>query len=76
MTDVSGAAYHRGVTTALYRRYRPDTFPDVIGQEHVTEPLMAALRSGKVTHAYLFSGPRGCGKTTSARIFARCLNCS
>lgn len=76
MTDVSGAAYHRGVTTALYRRYRPDTFPDVIGQEHVTEPLMAALRSGKVTHAYLFSGPRGCGKTTSARIFARCLNCA
>ncbi|MGM0386335.1 MAG: DNA polymerase III subunit gamma and tau, partial [Actinomycetota bacterium] len=64
------------MTTALYRRYRPDTFPDVIGQEHVTEPLMAALRSGKVTHAYLFSGPRGCGKTTSARIFARCLNCA
>ncbi|NCD20684.1 MAG: DNA polymerase III subunit gamma and tau, partial [Actinobacteria bacterium] len=64
------------MTTALYRRYRPDTFPAVIGQEHVTEPLMAALRSGKVTHAYLFSGPRGCGKTTSARIFARCLNCA
>lgn len=64
------------VTTALYRRYRPDTFTEVIGQEHVTEPLMAALRSGRVTHAYLFSGPRGCGKTTSARIFARCLNCA
>lgn len=64
------------VTTALYRRYRPDTFGEVIGQEHVTEPLMAALRTGRVTHAYLFSGPRGCGKTTSARIFARCLNCA
>jgi DNA polymerase-3 subunit gamma/tau len=64
------------VTTALYRRYRPDTFAEVIGQEHVTEPLMQALRSGKVTHAYLFSGPRGCGKTTSARILARCLNCA
>jgi len=63
------------VTTALYRRYRPDTFQDVIGQEHVTAPLMAALRGDRVTHAYLFSGPRGCGKTTSARILARCLNC-
>ena len=63
------------VTTALYRRYRPETFADVIGQEHVTEPLMQALRSGRVGHAYLFSGPRGCGKTTSARILARCLNC-
>ena len=63
------------VSTALYRRYRPETFADVIGQEHVTEPLMQALRSGRVTHAYLFSGPRGCGKTTSARILARCLNC-
>ncbi|KNX36063.1 DNA polymerase III subunit gamma and tau [Luteipulveratus halotolerans] len=60
---------------ALYRRYRPETFADVIGQEHVTEPLMQALRSGRVNHAYLFSGPRGCGKTTSARILARCLNC-
>ena len=61
--------------TALYRRYRPDTFQDVIGQDHVTAPLMAALRGDRVTHAYLFSGPRGCGKTTSARILARCLNC-
>ena len=63
------------MTTALYRRYRPETFADVIGQEHVTEPLMQALRTGRVNHAYLFSGPRGCGKTTSARILARCLNC-
>ncbi|MBC7291338.1 MAG: DNA polymerase III subunit gamma and tau, partial [Actinotalea sp.] len=64
------------MTTALYRRYRPESFAEVIGQEHVTEPLMQALRTGKVTHAYLFSGPRGCGKTTSARILARCLNCA
>lgn len=63
------------VSTALYRRYRPETFDDVIGQEHVTEPLMQALRTARVNHAYLFSGPRGCGKTTSARILARCLNC-
>lgn len=63
-------------TTALYRRYRPDSFADVIGQEHVTEPLMTALRKNRVNHAYLFSGPRGCGKTTSARILARCLNCA
>jgi len=61
---------------ALYRRYRPDTFAEVIGQEHVTEPLMRALTNNKVNHAYLFSGPRGCGKTTSARILARCLNCA
>jgi len=64
------------VTTALYRRYRPDTFADVVGQEHVTTPLMQALRADRVNHAYLFSGPRGCGKTTSARILARCLNCA
>ncbi|QCO96903.1 DNA polymerase III subunit gamma and tau [Arthrobacter sp. 24S4-2] len=64
------------VTTALYRRYRPDSFADVIGQEHVTGPLMTALRKNRVNHAYLFSGPRGCGKTTSARILARCLNCA
>ena len=61
---------------ALYRRYRPQRFQDVIGQEHVTRPIMAALRAGRTAHAYLFSGPRGCGKTTSARILARCLNCA
>jgi len=64
-----------GAPLALYRRYRPDTFADVIGQEHVTEPLQRALTNNRVNHAYLFSGPRGCGKTTSARILARCLNC-
>ncbi|MDQ1294381.1 MAG: polymerase subunit gamma/tau [Actinomycetota bacterium] len=63
------------MSTALYRRYRPETFAEVIGQEHVTRPLMAALSKNRVNHAYLFSGPRGCGKTTSARILARCLNC-
>ncbi len=60
---------------ALYRRYRPDMFADVIGQEHVTTPLSHALANNRVNHAYLFSGPRGCGKTTSARIMARALNC-
>ena len=60
---------------ALYRRYRPETFKEVIGQDHVTEPLRAALAGNRVNHAYLFSGPRGCGKTTSARILARALNC-
>lgn len=60
---------------ALYRRYRPDDFSQVIGQEHITEPLMRALDNNRVNHAYLFCGPRGCGKTTSARILARCLNC-
>jgi len=60
---------------ALYRRYRPETFQQVIGQEHVTGPLRAALANNRVNHAYLFSGPRGCGKTTSARILARALNC-
>ncbi|MCO7274623.1 DNA polymerase III subunit gamma and tau [Cellulosimicrobium cellulans] len=64
------------MSTALYRRYRPETFAEVIGQDHVTAPLMQALRSGRVNHAYLFSGPRGCGKTTSARILARTLNCA
>ncbi|HEV7185614.1 MAG: DNA polymerase III subunit gamma and tau, partial [Actinomycetales bacterium] len=64
------------MVTALYRRYRPDTFAEMIGQSQVTEPLMTALRTNRVNHAYLFSGPRGCGKTTSARILARCLNCS
>lgn len=63
------------VSLALYRRYRPETFAEVIGQEHVTDPLQQALRNNRVNHAYLFSGPRGCGKTTSARILARCLNC-
>ncbi|MCW2761937.1 MAG: polymerase subunit gamma and tau [Marmoricola sp.] len=62
-------------TLALYRRYRPETFAEVIGQDHVTEPLRAALANNRVNHAYLFSGPRGCGKTTSARILARALNC-
>lgn len=61
---------------ALYRRYRPDTFDGVIGQDQVTIPLMRALDENKLTHAYLFSGPRGCGKTSSARILARCINCA
>ncbi len=60
---------------ALYRKHRPATFSEVVGQEHVTEPLMQALSSGRINHAYLFSGPRGCGKTSSARILARSLNC-
>jgi DNA polymerase III subunit gamma/tau len=60
---------------ALYRKYRPVIFADVVGQEHVTEPLSTALAAGRVNHAYLFSGPRGCGKTSSARILARSLNC-
>jgi DNA polymerase III subunit gamma/tau len=63
------------VALALYRKYRPRSFAEVIGQDHVTEPLMQALRSGRLNHAYLFSGPRGCGKTSSARILARSLNC-
>lgn len=74
--DVRPSPYASRVSTALYRRYRPETFAEVIGQEHVTEPLTAALRADRISHAYLFSGPRGCGKTTSARIFARCLNCA
>jgi len=64
------------VVTALYRRYRPETFAELIGQSQVTDPLRTALRTDRVNHAYLFSGPRGCGKTTSARILARCLNCA
>jgi DNA polymerase-3 subunit gamma/tau len=63
------------VALALYRKYRPRTFAEIIGQEHVTEPLSQALRTGRLNHAYLFSGPRGCGKTSSARILARSLNC-
>jgi len=63
------------MSLALYRKYRPSTFSEVIGQEHVTEPLSNALESGRIHHAYLFSGPRGCGKTSSARIMARSLNC-
>ncbi|MFM6980129.1 MAG: DNA polymerase III subunit gamma and tau, partial [Micrococcales bacterium] len=64
------------MATALYRRYRPESFAELIGQQQVTAPLMTALRTDRVNHAYLFSGPRGCGKTTSARILARCLNCA
>ena len=60
---------------ALYRKYRPATFAEVKGQDHVTGPLTQALRTGRINHAYLFSGPRGCGKTSSARILARSLNC-
>ena len=63
------------VRLALYRRYRPATFAELKGQDHVTEPLRQALRTGRINHAYLFSGPRGCGKTSSARILARSLNC-
>ena len=71
----AGTASATAAPLALYRRYRPDTFADVIGQEHVTDPLQRALTNNRVNHAYLFSGPRGCGKTTSARILARALNC-
>ena len=69
------APERREAPLALYRRYRPESFAGVIGQDHVTEPLRRALVNNRVNHAYLFSGPRGCGKTTSARILARCLNC-
>ncbi|ADD45769.1 DNA polymerase III subunit gamma and tau [Stackebrandtia nassauensis] len=64
------------MTLALYRKYRPQSFAEVIGQEHVTEPLISAISNGRLNHAYLFSGPRGCGKTSSARILARSLNCA
>ena len=74
--QVSRADYSEVVVTALYRRYRPETFAELIGQSQVTDPLRTALRTDRVNHAYLFSGPRGCGKTTSARILARCLNCA
>jgi DNA polymerase III subunit gamma/tau len=63
------------VSLALYRKYRPGSFAEVVGQEHVTEPISAALQNDKIHHAYLLSGPRGCGKTSSARILARSLNC-
>ena len=74
--EVICADYSHDVVTALYRRYRPETFAELIGQSQVTDPLRTALRTDRVNHAYLFSGPRGCGKTTSARILARCLNCA
>ena len=64
------------MSLALYRKYRPASFAEVKGQAHVTEPLRQALANGRVSHAYLFSGPRGCGKTSSARIMARSLNCA
>ena len=73
---VGGDRYDCCMVTALYRRYRPEAFAEMIGQSQVTDPLMTALRTNRVNHAYLFSGPRGCGKTTSARILARCLNCA
>jgi len=63
------------VALALYRKYRSASFADVIGQEHVTVPLSQAIAAGRINHAFLFSGPRGCGKTSSARILARSLNC-
>lgn len=74
MSEATGSM--GSVVAALYRRYRPEAFAEMIGQSQVTEPLMTALRTGRIGHAYLFSGPRGCGKTTSARILARCLNCA
>ncbi|RPE80547.1 DNA polymerase-3 subunit gamma/tau [Curtobacterium sp. PhB137] len=73
---VGRPGYPGRVVTALYRRYRPENFAELIGQSQVTDPLRTALRTNRVNHAYLFSGPRGCGKTTSARILARCLNCA
>jgi len=75
MTDLRAKVVCVDAPLALYRRYRPDTFADMIGQDHVCDPLSHALDNNRVNHAYLFSGPRGCGKTTSARIMARALNC-
>src|SRR5579862_3105604 len=74
-TQQADGTAQSGGSLALYRRYRPATFAEVKGQEQVTEPLIRALKAGRISHAYLFSGPRGCGKTTSARILARSLNC-
>ncbi|MDT4942829.1 MAG: polymerase subunit gamma/tau, partial [Pseudonocardiales bacterium] len=74
MTAANGAT--STASLALYRKYRSATFAEVIGQDHVTTPLRHALASGRINHAYLFSGPRGCGKTSSARILARSLNCA
>jgi DNA polymerase-3 subunit gamma/tau len=74
-SEPEGTGPRQGASLALYRKYRPATFAGVKGQEHVTGPLRQALRTGRIHHAYLFSGPRGCGKTSSARILARSLNC-
>src|SRR6516162_8102112 len=74
-SERQGATPASGSSLALYRKYRPATFAEVKGQDHVTGPLRQALRTGRISHAYLFSGPRGCGKTSSARILARSLNC-
>ena len=74
-SDGGGTSPSAPANLALYRKYRPATFAEVKGQEHVTGPLTQALRTGRINHAYLFSGPRGCGKTSSARILARSLNC-
>jgi DNA polymerase-3 subunit gamma/tau len=74
-SEREGATQVSGSSLALYRKYRPATFAEVKGQEHVTGPLRQALSTGRINHAYLFSGPRGCGKTSSARILARSLNC-
>ena len=71
MAEDSEVTRSRKEWLALYRKYRPATFAEVRGQDHVTAPLRQALRSGRINHAYLFSGPRGCGKTSSARILAR-----
>src|SRR6266700_1438708 len=74
-SEPTGTTQRTTQNLALYRKYRPATFAEVRGQDHVTQPLRQALRGGRINHAYLFSGPRGCGKTSSARILARSLNC-